>query len=277
MPLVDGPDVPLWVSVTGAGSPVTVVAHGLSSSSSDLTELVDGLDGTRVSFDFRGHGRSAGGDGISYDQTAMTRDLSFVADRFGATHAVGVSMGAASILRLLCAQPARFAAICLVLPAWLDGDAPDREANAHLARMLERDGTAAVTDDVMATDAVRSLAPVWLERIRAQIRRMETPGMTRALREYPSGGAPVGDASLLRWIVAPALILAHDGDPGHPASVAHRLGGLLPNADVRVAPRPLAMLDDMRACGRSISTFFSTTTPTSLSSSPAMPLADARP
>ncbi len=260
MPFLDVPGARVWYEAIGSGGPVTVVAHGLSSSSADLVGLAQGLTGTRVIFDFRGHGRSVAEPGASFDQTAMAYDLRRIANHVAATHAVGVSMGAASILRILTREPARFEAIALLLPAWLDGDAPDREANARLADTLETPaGAQAVEREVLASDAMRALVgrePRWEHVIREQIRRMNAPGLTHALRAYPSGDAPVANPALLKRVVAPALILAHDGDPGHPAEVARRLHELLPHARLHVAPEPLEMLDDMHACGLTISGFF---------------------
>lgn len=257
--IIDGPDAPLWVSESGSGEPVTVIAHGLSSSSADIAGIGAGMSGTRVLLDFRGHGRSPGRPGLSYDQTAMARDLTFVADRFGASCAVGVSLGAATILRILSDDPARFRAACLIMPAWIDGPSPDRAANAHLADLLEREGTEGVEADVAATAEFARLcarSPRWNEILRGQARRMGVPGLIDALREYPSGLPPVSDPAALSRVGAQALVLGHEGDPGHPAEVARRLGTLLAHSDVRIENEPLRMLDDMEACGRSISSFF---------------------
>ncbi|TMK22961.1 MAG: hypothetical protein E6G68_01230 [Actinobacteria bacterium] len=63
------------------------------------------------------------------------------------------------------------------------------------------------------------------------------------------------DASILGRIAAPALVLGHENDPIHPAEVARRLGELLPNAEVRIWPEPLGMLDDFSAFAETIGLF----------------------
>lgn len=258
MPLIQGPDGRLWVEIAGRGTPVTVIAHGLSSSSADIAGMAGGMEGTRVLFDFRGHGNSES-PASGYDQAAMARDLTFVVARYAATHAVGVSMGAAAILGLMCENPHAFTAAALLIPAWIDGPSPDESANAHLASTLEREGRESVAKEVLSSGAVRDLIsrnPVWEARILGQISRMNSRGMVRALREYPGGGPPVADPDALGLVRAPVLVLAHEGDPGHPAGVARRLGALLPNTAVRISTAPLEILDDMAACGRTIARFF---------------------
>ena len=56
--MIDGPDCSLWVETEGSGQPVTVFAHGVTSSVAELQPLAARAPGTRVLFDFRGHGRS---------------------------------------------------------------------------------------------------------------------------------------------------------------------------------------------------------------------------
>ena len=52
-------DVTLYCEVDGQGEPVTVVAHGLTNNCRELAALTPMVPGTKVRFDFRGHGRSS--------------------------------------------------------------------------------------------------------------------------------------------------------------------------------------------------------------------------
>ena len=59
MPEVRNDDVTLFCEVEGAGEPVTVFAHGLTNNRNELAAFTPLLPGTKVRFDFRGHGRSS--------------------------------------------------------------------------------------------------------------------------------------------------------------------------------------------------------------------------
>ncbi|MGH2726869.1 MAG: alpha/beta fold hydrolase, partial [Actinomycetota bacterium] len=249
MPLVDGPDCRLWVEVLGEGKPVTVVAHGITSSSEEISYFAHHAAGTRVLFDFRGHGRSESPPAeVGYDYPAMRRDLEFVADHYRAERAFGVSMGAGAILNLLCDQPHRFERIALFIPARLDEatqEAKDRYPPlAHLLETLPLEEVANLAVAAPESQPLFEMRPQWKTLIRARVMRMNASGIPRALRASIDGGRPVTDTTALSRVTTPVLILAHEGDPIHPAAVARRLAELLPNAELRMWPEPLAMLDD---------------------------------
>src|SRR5215831_12569392 len=86
----------LNVVVLGEGGPVTVFAHGLGGSVAETRPLATRVEGTRVLFDFPGHGDSA--DLVrGWDYDLLADALLEVADRYGATQAVGLSMGAGAL------------------------------------------------------------------------------------------------------------------------------------------------------------------------------------
>jgi pimeloyl-ACP methyl ester carboxylesterase len=247
--LVDGPDSALWVDVLGRGDPISVWAHGVTSSVAELAPMAARTPGTRVLFDFRGHGRSSSPpEEAGYDHAAMRRDLTFVADEFGAGRAFGVSMGAGVICSWLEDDPTRFDRVCLMIPAVLDrANGGGADWFPELAVALEGTPLEEAADAALRSPAYQPLfdaRPQWRERVRARILGMNATGVPRALRAYASGAPPVRDAASLRRVVAPALVLGHEGDPIHEAAVARRLGALLPNAAVRIWEEPLAMLDD---------------------------------
>lgn len=260
MPLIDGPDCKLWVDVQGDGDPVTIVAHGITSSSQEIAAFVWRTPGTRVLFDFRGHGQSESPpEKAGYDSAAMRRDLQFVADAYGATQVLGVSMGSSATLHWLADDPERFAKLVFFIPSRLDTNTEvTRERYPALAHMLETMPLEEVADRMLAAPESQPLLmarPAWRELMRARILRMNATGVPRALRAFATGGPPVTDATVLKRVLAPALILAHENDPIHPAETARRLGELLPNADVRIWDEPLRMLDDFDAFTRTIADF----------------------
>src|SRR5256714_8186855 len=115
--------VELECLATGSGEPVTVFAHGLAGGIADTRPLGSGVTGRKVSFQFRGHGQSASppGRGTYAD---LARDLRAVADLYGATRALGVSLGAGALCRLLADNPGRFDRLVFFLPAVLDQPRP---------------------------------------------------------------------------------------------------------------------------------------------------------
>jgi pimeloyl-ACP methyl ester carboxylesterase len=251
--MIDGPDGGLWVELAGSGEPVTVFAHG-------VTSLAARAPGTRVLFDFRGHGHSdSPAEEAGYDHKAMRGDLEHVADRFNATQAFGISMGAGAILSLLEDQPDRFERLAFFIPASIDapndGSPKTFPALAHMLETYSLEEVVARTVDAPAQAPLFASRPYWRPLWRERIMRMNSTGIPRALRAYVSGSYPVRDAEALRRVHAPALILAHENDPIHDADVARRLADLLPNATLHVWSQPLSMYDDIAAFATEIGEF----------------------
>jgi len=260
MPLVDGPDCRLWVDVVGDGDPVTVVAHGITSSSEEISAFVWQTPGTRILFDFRGHGRSESPpEEAGYDTAAMRKDLEFIADTYGATQALGVSMGSSATLNLLADDPDRFSRLLFFIPSRIDKNTEvSKDQYPALAHMLETMPLEEVADAIVGAPASQPLInarPAWRELMRARVLRMNATGVPRALRAFAVGDPPCPDAMVLKRVLAPTLILAHEDDPIHPSEVARRLADLLPNAEARIWPAPLAMLDDFGAFAKTIADF----------------------
>lgn len=232
---VDGPSGPLEVVRAGRGEPVTVFAHGMGASIPSTRPYASGVDGTRVFFHFRSHGRSAPAlDGWDYDHTAD--ELLAVSDAVGATRALGVSMGAGSILTVLLRDPQRFERVVLVIPAVVDS--PRNSAGlvryAGMARASRENDDATIRAQLESElpAAVRSspAAQAWVEQ---QTEVFLRPGMAEALRDMPHA-VPVPDVALLSSLDLPVLVLAQRGDEVHPVSSAERLAQHLPNARLQV-------------------------------------------
>src|SRR3954468_19176656 len=121
MPMLHTADAELHVEVDGAGSPVTVLAHGLTNSCQELPPCTPMLQGTVVRFCFRGHGHSSV-PASGYRFADFARDLDAVAAGYGATRAVGTSLGAGPVCSLIEQKPDRFERMVFLLPAALDLD-----------------------------------------------------------------------------------------------------------------------------------------------------------
>jgi len=232
---VDGPSGPLEVVRSGRGEPVTVFAHGMGASIPSTRPYASGVSGTRVFFHFRSHGRSAPAfDGWDYDHTAD--ELLAVSDHVAATRALGVSMGAGSILRVLLRDPRRFERVVLVIPAVVDSP----RNSAGLVRyeamaQASRDGDAAtiraqLERELPASARGSDAAQAWVDQ---QTEVFLRPGMAEALRDMPHA-VPVADVEALLSLELPVLILAQRGDEVHPVSSAERLAQHLPNARLEV-------------------------------------------
>ncbi len=192
-------------------------------------------------FTFRGHGRSSGApSGWSYAD--LTADLAAVADAYDARRALGVSMGAGALCRLLAAQPDRFERLVFFLPAVLDTPRP-AAARGHLAALAAAVESGAPDElaQVIAAEVPRSFAGsaaagAYVKQRMAALHGLGA-GIAGALRALPDQIA-LDDASALRAVTAPALVVTSKDDPQHPVEVAERLAELLPNATLHVYDEP---------------------------------------
>jgi pimeloyl-ACP methyl ester carboxylesterase len=218
------------VAVVGSGLPVTVFAHGLGGSSVETRPLAVRTAGTRVLLTFRGHGASAAIEGgWTYDDLAD--DLREVADAFDATRAVGLSLGAGALLRLLSRTPDRFERLAFVLPAALD-ESRDDLATARLLRLAdaliagdEEHVVRMLLEDVPEGVRGRGGVKVLVDRRARQLLGTAPP--------YPRGvDAPLRALGPLAHVTAPSLVIAQRDDPLHPASVADRLATALAHAEL---------------------------------------------
>jgi 3-oxoadipate enol-lactonase len=235
MPDITTQDATLHVEVEGEGPPVTVFAHGLTNSRNELAAFTPFLAGTKVRFDFRGHGLSSVPEN-GYRFVDFARDLDAVATAYGATRAVGTSLGAGAITNLISRDPDRFERIVFLLPAALDvplGDHRDFERTAEYLESLSKDQ--AIDAILSSPDRVEvyERAP-WLREFDMLMwQDMNPQGVARAIREVVRDVAVV-DRELLRHVTAPTMIIGREGDRVHPAELARLLAQLMPHAELIV-------------------------------------------
>jgi pimeloyl-ACP methyl ester carboxylesterase len=231
-------EIRLHVEVDGEGAPVTAIAHGLTNSCRELAMLTALIDGTKVRFDFRGHGHSgAPEDPDAFTFADMAADLEAVAAEYGATRAIGTSMGAGAICNVLCERPDRFERVVLLLPAGIDRHFTNLGRFQRYADALETlpkdEAIERILDDPDRI-AVYLESP-WLRDIdRTSWEDLaDPPALARAIRGILRD-VPVSDRELLRGIETPVFLIAREGDPIHPAEVARTLVDLFPNAELEV-------------------------------------------
>lgn len=237
--------VELECLTTGSGDPVTVFAHGLAAGIAETRPLGSGVRGRRVFFQFRGHGRSAAPPG-RWTYLDLARDLRAVADLYGATRALGVSLGAGALCRLLADNPNRFEKVVFYLPAVLDRPRPQAAAK-RLTDLLAavEDGDAAEVADVVALEIPAQLrnTPAAWAYLRQRLDQLLRDGLAQGLSELPAQTS-ITDRAALRAVTASALVLACRGDDLHPVAVAEELTATLPGATLHVYDRPGALWAD---------------------------------
>jgi pimeloyl-ACP methyl ester carboxylesterase len=220
--------------VLGEGGPVTVFAHGLGGSIAETRPLATRVAGTRVLLDFHGHGDSdALVDGWDYD--LLADDLLAVADEVGATQAVGLSLGAGTLLRVLSRDPARFSRVAFVLPAAID----DTRRDGATLRLVALGEAISQCDADAAAELLLAELP---ESVRSRrgvellVRRRAMSLVTKPAPAPTYDDRPLHDRSLVGGFSAAALVLAQEQDPLHPLELARELHALLPVAELTVLP-----------------------------------------
>ncbi len=235
-----------------AGLPVTVVAHGMSSS----REAMDGDgvfdwspagSGSRslVRYDARGHGRSTGGsDPVDYTWPRLADDLLAVLDAVSPdapVDVIGMSMGTASALYATLRAPHRIRRLVLAIPptAW-ETRAPHVAGYRDGADIVDASGVDAFLAAAAEQPQPPILEPLQQRPYTADVREECFAALLRGAAD-----SDLPDPGDLARITHPTLLLPWDTDPGHPVSTAERLAETLPTAILQVARTP----DEVRGWG----------------------------
>jgi len=228
--------------VAGEGAPTTAFAHGIAGGIADTRPLGSGVAGRKVFFQFRGHGRSdPPTEGLNYADLAA--DLRAVADEFGAARALGVSLGAGALCRLLAQTPDRFDKVVFYLPAVLDEVRPSAAA-ARTTALLEavQADDAPTVATLLSADipaALRDRPAAW-RYIRERLDALLRDGLAPAVADLPTQTA-LPDRSALAPVMVPALVIGCRGDAAHPPAVAEQLAEALPNASLHIYDQPAVL------------------------------------
>jgi pimeloyl-ACP methyl ester carboxylesterase len=226
--------------VRGSGPPVTVVAHGLGASIPESRALAGGIPGTRLFPQARGHGDAPLPEQPGYGELAD--DLRAVADAHDATQALGTSMGAHALLRLLSTTPTRFERLVMFLPAAIDSPVRRPPALAEALRSADREAVLSVV-----RQEVLGVPGASVDRY-VEARTdflLASPGLPALLEALPDD-VPVPDRSVLAAVTAEVLVIGQEGDALHPASVARELAAALPRARLVVLEQPGAAFREPR-------------------------------
>lgn len=169
------------------------------------------------------------------DYAELAVGLREVADQHHAERAVGVSMGAGALCRVLAETPDRFDRVVLFLPAVLDQPRPPaaREHWFALADALETgDPSTVVEREIPPPHRGTAAARAYVRQ-----RSIALSGMADTVRAFPDLIA-VADPEALSRVRAPVLVVGNRDDPLHPVEIAVELANILPDATLHIYDEP---------------------------------------
>lgn len=235
---------PRW-KAHGSGAPVTLVVHGLGATEGEARIPASGLRGTRVVATLPGHGDAADPPPDYWDYGRVAADVLALADEVSATRAVGVSLGAGALTRLVAEHPDRFERLALLLPATLDRPrgVPAQWSFERLADAVDSAGAddGARLRELIAADVPNGadVGDYVAQRAAALMR------LGPALRALPEQ-AVVSDAAVLARVGSDVLVVGATDDPLHPAEAAKDVAAAFPRGRLELFPSAAPMLTHRR-------------------------------
>lgn len=263
MPEVRTEDALLHVEVEGEGKPVSVLAHGLTSSCLELAQLTPFVPGTKVRFCFRGHGHSSSPES-GYRFADFARDVRAVADAYGAEVAFGTSLGAGAISHLVAYEdPDRFKRLVFLLPAGLDRPARYKERLLRTAALVDGKSREEAVQAVLSDPArlANYADSPWLREFDQRLLQGLNPiGVPRAIREVIEDW-PLRDREDMRRVTAPTLLICREGDEIHPAIVGRILAEIMPNAELMLFDDATSMYEAIPRITQRVADFLRSDSP----------------
>lgn len=257
--VLEVPGARLSYDVEQGVGPVVVALHGLSSSRA--AENASGFFGwqavaesgrTLVRYDARGHGASTGRTvPEDYRWPALAEDLFALLDVVSPdapVDAIGVSMGAGTLLHAASRAPERFRRLALVIPptAW-ETRATQAGFYRDAADLVEAQGREALERAFAAAPPLPLLEEGgWWPLPGPDIATSLMPSVFRG-----AAATDLPDPEAIAGLQHEVLLRPWAGDPGHPVSTAERLAELLPAATLRVTATP----EELRALGADVAAF----------------------
>jgi len=217
--------------VTGSGAPSTVFVAGLAQTLADVRIFGSGVTGTRTFVELVVPSVEDAVDGVA----SVCREVA-------ATQALGVSLGATSLLALAVRQPPPFDRLVLALPGEVLGEhaEPARDSLQSLRDAFERRDQIAVAQTLLEMQPVsvrsRLQVTMWARRQADVILSLPLgPLLDDVL--YGAASSLVDDTDLAS-LTMPVLVLAQTDDALHPLTAAEQLANTLPNAQLVVSDVP---------------------------------------
>lgn len=230
-----------YISTFGTGEPVTLFAHGFSGSVRDTRPFASGIAGRRALVNLGGHGGRPS-PGPNWDYQMIADQLASALDTAQATRALGVSMSAGGLARLITegtAVATGLEKVAFVLPASWDHFTPElAERTASYSRLLhtflnrgDRDGLVqALLDREPPQVADLEPAHAWTRaKVDAIFDTDMSDGIDLATR------IAVNHPEAAKDFTGQVLVLTHEDDPSHPVEIARMYADAF-NADLEVLP-----------------------------------------
>jgi len=247
--------VDLAVSLTGEGRRL-IWGHGLlySMAAEDVADIFDweqfAESAQVVRYDARGHGLSyASVDAIDYSWPSLAKDMLGIADELELDTVAlgGISMGCATALFAALAAPHRVSRLILTTPptAW-ETRPPQAALYEQLAAAIDERGMGVLAalygqqPSNLAPLLLKQASPGLMKQMAAWAMKWNATRVSTILRGAKMSNFPPREE--LRSLSMPVLILAWEGDAGHPVSTAEQLQSLFPNAHTHIA----SSLNDLR-------------------------------
>lgn len=265
-----------FIAAFGKEAPHTLFGHGFAGAIRDTRPFGTGITGTKHFLHLPGHGgRPSPGPGWNYGQIAEV--LAHALMSTSATQALGVSMSAGGLLRLLSTThpvTGNLKKVALVLPASFTGfSAEVAEANrAHVEKLR---GLVAAGDVDSITDLMLSREPAevadllpargWTKAKAENLVHTDmSDGLGLALEIAVDANvdgafdANVSDDPMgaLARFPGEVLVLTHEDDPAHPVEVAEAIAGAIPESRLEVLPAGSILWRGRHEVRRIIGEFF---------------------
>jgi pimeloyl-ACP methyl ester carboxylesterase len=238
-----GDDVTLSLQEIGSGRPL-VFQHGLCGDANQPAQVFPHDAGHRcLTVECRGHGASESGPPDRLSIATFADDIAGMITKRGLGPSVigGISMGAASALRLAATRPDLVTALVLARPAWITDPAPANMApNALVGELLRyhpAEKARALFEGTSTAAQLAKVAPDNLASLRGFFSRQPIAVTAELLCRISADGPGVSADDLAR-ITVPTLIISTAQDFVHPLDHARTLARLIPNARlVEITPK----------------------------------------
>lgn len=233
-----------YIATFGTGQPHTLFGHGFAGAIRDTRSFGTGVTGTKHFLHLPGHGgRPSPGPGWNYDQIAEALKQALAST--SATRALGVSMSAGGLLRLLStADPVtrNLEKVALVLPASFTGFSAEA-ANRNVVyleklRALVSTGDVEGIIDLMLSREPAEVADLVPARAwtRTKAENLINTDMSDGLGLALETAIDDSQLDTLAQFPGEVLVLTHGADPAHPVDIAESIAAAIPHSQLEVLP-----------------------------------------
>lgn len=245
--------VRLAVEIRGNGRPV-IFGHGLTGSKEHTLCQLEPFFGKYkvIAFDQRGHGESTPiTEPELYSAEDMAGDIGAILDKLKIDDAIigGESMGCATATVFAMKNPDRVNALLLSMPALSDRVIAQRQTVLDMGRDISMQGMKKFCEGIKPQWIAQGFSAAAADHWASILIRHQAASLATAC-EIVSGWTIARDLREIAELSMPVKIIAMRSDPLHEFSLAERMAGIFPDADLEELP-PLCKYNvDVAAAGR---------------------------